>query len=140
MLYKLTLIKPRPWSSLSDDDLEDEIEYVLAVTNGIVDGHLNEDQQSTLADRPLSGIMSTTSSRPSTTATIVHVHSQPPVKIMPAVHRDPSFVKRSSAPAIPNSNSNSVVFHENPTSYHTIIKVLTRLIPLFFPDNTPSCY
>ena len=100
------------------------------MTNGIVDGHLNEDQQSMLADRPLSGIMSTTSSRPSTSATIVHVHSQPPVKIMPAVHRDPSFIKSRSSAPLPNSNS--VVFHENPTSYHTIIKVLTRLTPQFF--------
>ena len=101
------------------------------MTNGIVDGHLNEDQQSMLADRPLSGIMSTTSSRPSTSATIVHVHSQPPVKIMPAVHRDPSFIQKSRSSA-PLPNSNSVVFHENPTSYHTIIKVLTRLTPQFF--------
>ena len=112
------------------------------MTNGIVDGHLNEDQQSMLADRPLSGIMSTTSSRPSTSATIVHVHSQPPVKIMPAVHRDPS-IKRiqnqnhnnqnhsSSQLSHQNSLQNSVVFHENPTSYHTIIKVLTRLTPHF---------
>ena len=87
------------------------------MTNGIVDGHLNVEDH---ADRPLSGIMSTTSSRPSTSATIVHVHSQPPVKIMPAVHQDPS-IKRAPS---------SVVFHENPTSYHTIIKVLTRLTPM----------
>ena len=84
------------------------------MTNGIVDGHLNVEDH---ADRPLSGIMSTTSSRPSTSATIVHVHSQPPVKIMPANYRDPTIKQAPS----------SVVFPENPTSYHTIIKVLTRL-------------
>ena len=118
----------------------------MAVTNGIVDGHLNEDPHITASERPLSGIMSTTSSRPSTSATIVHVHSQPPVKIMPAVHRDPS-IKRiqnqnhnnqnhsSSQLSHQNSLQNSVVFHENPTSYHTIIKVLTRLTPHFSDYN-----
>lgn len=121
------------------------------MTNGIVDGHLNEDPHITASDRPLSGIMSTTSSRPSTSATIVHVHSQPPVKIMPAVHRDPS-IKRiqnhnnqnqnhsSSNLSHQNSLQNSVVFHENPTSYHTIIKVLTRLTPHFSDENHTQGY
>ena len=62
--------------------------------------------------------MSSVTSRPASmasTATIVHVHTQPPVKIMPAVQRDPSMKR---------TNSNHVVFHENPTAYHTIIKVL----------------
>ena len=120
----------------------------MAVTNGIVDGHLNEDPHITASERPLSGIMSTTSSRPSTSATIVHVHSQPPVKIMPAVHRDPSIKRiqnqnhnnqnHSSSQQLSHQNSNlqnSVVFHENPTSYHTIIKVLTRLTPHFSDCN-----
>ena len=123
----------------------------MAVTNGIVDGHLNEDPHITASERPLSGIMSTTSSRPSTSATIVHVHSQPPVKIMPAVHRDPS-IKRiqnhnnqnqnhsSSNLSHQNSLQNSVVFHENPTSYHTIIKVLTRLTPHFSDENHTKGY
>jgi hypothetical protein len=100
---------------LSDDDLEDEIEYVLAVTNGIASDHHNNYIND---DRPLSGIMSSSMvSRPSSmasTATIVHVHAQPPVKMMPTVQRDPSMKR---------SNSNHVVFHENPASYHTIIKV-----------------
>ena len=126
----------------------------MAVTNGIVDGHLNEDPHITASERPLSGIMSTTSSRPATSATIVHVHSQPPVKIMPAVHRDPS-IKRISQNQNQNHNNqnhssssqlgshqnslqNSVVFHENPTSYHTIIKVLTRLTPHFSDCNHTS--
>ena len=121
----------------------------MAVTNGIVDGHLNEDPHITASERPLSGIMSTTSSRPSTSATIVHVHSQPPVKIMPAVHRDPSIKRISQNQNHNNQNhsssqlgshqnsnlQNSVVFHENPTSYHTIIKVLTRLTPHFSDCN-----
>ena len=122
----------------------------MAVTNGIVDGHLNEDPHITASERPLSGIMSTTSSRPSTSATIVHVHSQPPVKIMPAVHRDPSIKRISQNQNHNNQNhssssqlgshqnsnlQNSVVFHENPTSYHTIIKVLTRLTPHFSDYN-----
>ena len=123
----------------------------MAVTNGIVDGHLNEDPHITASERPLSGIMSTTSSRPSTSATIVHVHSQPPVKIMPAVHRDPS-IKRIQNPNHNNQNhsssnlshqnslQNSVVFHENPTSYHTIIKVLTRLTPHFSDENHTQGY
>ena len=122
------------------------------MTNGIVDGHLNEDPHITASERPLSGIMSTTSSRPSTSATIVHVHSQPPVKIMPAVHRDPSIKRiqnqnhnnqNHSSSQLSHQNSslqNSVVFHENPTSYHTIIKVLTRLTPHFSDDNYTKGY
>ena len=104
---------------------------MLAVTNGIVNGqHQQVDQDHDLEDtdgggRALSGILapSVISSRPSTSATIVHVHSQPPVKIMPSIHRDPSM-KRGSQP-----NVNQVVFHENPTAYHSLIKVLTNPFP-----------
>ena len=104
------------------DDLEDEIEYVLAATNGIVNGSQLED-----ADRPTASVVSA-SSRPSTTATIVHVHSQPPVKIMNPgsvtsyLHRGGDQIV-SSVKRTPSS----VVFHENPTSYHTIIKVVLPL-------------
>ena len=89
------------------------------MTNDIVDDHLNGKDH---ANRPISGVMSTTSSRPSTSATILHVHSQPSAKVKPASYRDPS-IKRAPS---------SVVFHEKPFSpYHTIIKVLTRLTILY---------
>ena len=92
-------------------------------------------------DEIQSNIMSSVTSRPASmasTSTIVHVHTQPPVKIMPAVQgpyttavqRDQgpytSAVQRD--PSMKRANSNHVVFHENPTTttttaYHTIIKV-----------------
>ena len=74
------------------------------------------------ADQPRNSIISTTSSRQSTSGgTIVHVHPQTPLKIMPINHQDASI----------KQTPYSVVFHENPfTSYHTIIKVLTRLTPM----------
>ena len=113
------------------------------MTNGIVDDHHNNHHRQSLLDNAphrnqmnnhnndyhdmqshRSEIMSSVTSRPASmasTATIVHVHTQPPVKIMPAVQRDPSMKR---------TNSNHVVFHENPTAYHTIIKVLiiTRMM------------
>ena len=74
--------------------------------------------------------MSSVTSRPASmasTSTIVHVHTQPPVKIMPAV-QGPYTTAVQRDPSMKRANSNHVVFHENPTTttttaYHTIIKV-----------------
>ena len=91
-------------------------------------------------DEIQSNIMSSVTSRPASmasTSTIVHVHTQPPVKIMPAVQgpytsavqRDgPYTTSVQRDPSMKRANSNHVVFHENPTTttttaYHTIIKV-----------------
>ena len=116
----MCLIQPRPWSSLSEEEL-DEVNYVLAATNNIPAA------SSTIAptictttdldddDRPLSGITSTTAHshfRPSsiaTTATIVHIQGQQ---------------QRGSSP-VRQVKKNHVIFYDSPLAptYHTVIKV-----------------
>ena len=114
--------QPRPWSSLSEEEL-DEVNYLLRATGNApvvpdVEDDLDDDDLEADTDLPMSVVTATTTTttapfRPassigSTVATVVHIHQ-------------------------PNRPTKNVIFYPDKqplTSYHNVIKVTPTVLLL----------